>query len=107
MTIPAAFFTSCILVSLIGGFGIKVATTFGRFKDSLTLEASQHEELRAELRAMSNNGNIGKVGNGGNGGKVVLENPMRLATRALAWGTVWAVVGSGAVAISALYMWKL
>lgn len=92
VTAPAAFFTSCVLVSLIGGFGLKLAVTFRRFRDSLTLKPSQHEDLRAV---------------GINGGKVVLENPVRFATRALTWGTACAIIGSGAVGLTAVYIWKL
>lgn len=87
LTVPVAFFTSIVIVSFIGAFGIKLAITFRRFRDSLTIRPSQQAELAMR--------------------KVVHEPPVRMASRALAWGTMWAFVGTGAVGFTTFNIWKL
>lgn len=88
VTVPVAFFTSCVVVSLLGGFGLRLVTTFRKLRKGLRIEAHQHAVT-------------------GSGGKEGMEDPVRLATRALGWGTLVAVIGSGAVGISTFYTWKL
>ena len=53
----------------------------------MTIRPSQHAELAIR--------------------EVVHEPPVRMASRALAWGTMWAFVGTGAVGFTTFNIWKL
>ena len=87
------FFTSCVLVSLIGGFGLNIIINNKNYREGLKVDSTQ--------QAMSNNVSRG-------GSKVVmLEDPMMFATRALGWGTLYAIIGSGTVGLTAVCIWKL
>lgn len=83
----AAFFTSCVVGSLITGFGLHFAVNSKKYKEGL----------------MVNSSNGMSKGNQ----KVVFEDPILLATRALRWGSFFAIIGSGAVGLTAVYIWKL
>ena len=87
----AAFFTGCIFFSLLGGFGLNLAINGKKYKEGLTLNTSSKAEIPKHIGA---------------GGKVVLEDPMVLATRALGWGTLFAIIGSGAVGLATAYILK-
>lgn len=87
MAVAASFFTGCILLSLVGGFGMKVAMNSRKYREGM---ATLQQQTAARLRA---------------GEK--LEDPMVLATRALGWGTLYAIIGSGAVGLTTLYFLKM
>lgn len=76
------FFTGCIFISLLGGFGLNLAINGKKYREGLAVASKE------------------------GGGKVVLEDPMVLATRALGWGTLFAVIGSGSVGLATIYILK-
>ena len=91
--VTATFFTSCIVISLVGGFGLNLAFNSKKYM----------EPLRSHNDQSKRPGHVG----GANGSKVVLEDPMILATRALGWGSLFAILGSGTIGLTAVCFWKL
>ncbi len=87
----AAFFTGCIIFSLLGGFGLNLILNSKKYREGLAINNSSKQEVPKHTPP---------------GAKVVLEDPMVLATRALGWGTLFAIVGSGAVGLTTAYILK-
>lgn len=83
------FYTSCIIISLIGGFTFHMAWNNKKYK-----EGSKVDHTRPPLDCRR-----GKV--------VVMEDPKRFARRALGWGTLLALVATGTVGLTAVYSWKM
>lgn len=75
-----AFLATCTFFSMFGGFAVSLAVSGRRF--------------RAKVKAKADPKNVSKE----NVTKEVeLEDPVLLATRALGWGTLYSVVGTGAI----------
>ena len=73
------FFTGCTLLSLFGGVGFNIG---------LAAVARRHS------RVLRNKGEKH-------------EDPILFATRALGWGTLYAMGGVGSIAVVAVCVWKL
>ena len=71
------FLAGVTLISLCGGFGLNIALAGGRY--------------RRGYKSMQEG----------------YEDPVLLATRALGWGTLYAVGGVGTVAVTVGCVWKL
>lgn len=79
----AAFLTTCTFLSIFGGFAVSLAVSGKRF--------------RAKVKTKVDSKNINKE----NVTKEVeLEDPVLLATRALGWGTLYSVMGTGAIGMA-------
>lgn len=89
--VTVTFFTTCIVVSLIGGFGMNMALNKRRYVEGVRegLLAAQQQQARLEGR------------------RVVHEDPVKFATRALGWGTFYSIVGSGVAGLTTVGLWKV
>ena len=75
-----AFLATCTFFSMFGGFAVSLAVSGRRF--------------RAKVKAKADPKNLSKE----NVTKEIeLEDPVLLATRALGWGTLYSVMGTGAI----------
>lgn len=85
-----AFLATCAFVSMFGGFALNLAVSGRRY--------------RSAVRATANPKNIDKqkVPSGEE-----LEDPVLLATRALGWGSLYAMLGSGAIGLTAYYLFRV
>ena len=88
-TNTAAFFATCVIVSLVGGFGLHMVLNNKKYREEIKIYSAQ----QAALRKM--------------GGEMNHEDPSKLAVRALGWGSFYAVIGTGALGIIAVYTWRL
>ena len=78
-----AFLATCTFFSMFGGFAVSLAVSGRRF--------------RAKVKAKANPKNVSKE----NVTKEVeLEDPVLLATRALGWGTLYSVMGTGVIGMA-------
>lgn len=78
-----AFLATCTFFSMFGGFAVSLAVSGRRF--------------RAKVKAKADPKNVSKE----NVTKEVeLEDPVLLATRALGWGTLYSVMGTGAIGMA-------
>ena len=91
----AFFFTSCIIISLIGGFGLNLAINSKKYKEGW-------KEIESKTPTP-----VEGVGHMVGRKKVVLEDPMILATRALGWGTLYSLIGTGTIGLTLVGVWKL
>jgi hypothetical protein len=86
------FFSTCIVVSLIGGFCLHMVINSRKYrqgiKDGLT---TQQKALKQDVCQKT----------------MELEDPVKFATRALGWGTLYALLGSGTIGLTAVCIWKL
>ena len=81
-----AFLATCTFVSMFGGFALNLAVSGRRYRAAVKTKAdSRNLEIPKE---------------------VVLEDPVLLATRALGWGSMYAVLGTGAIGFVAYYLVK-
>ena len=97
------FFTTCIVVSLIGGFGLHMAINSRKYRQGMEeglKAASQQQQQAFQHGATTRYGGVGHQ-------TVELEDPMIFASRALGWGTLYAVLGSGSIGLTAVCIWKL
>ena len=83
------FLTSCGFVALLGGFALNLALSGRRYRTSLKNKPTPEQVVHKY------------------GKDVVLEDPVLFATRALGWGTLYAVLGTGTIGLTALSVWKL
>lgn len=87
------FFTSCVIISLIGGFSLNLAINSKKYRVGMkTTESTLQQQALSKV---------------GVNNEVVLEDPVILATRALGWGTLYALIGTGAIGLTAVCIWKL
>lgn len=93
----AVFFTSCIIISLIGGFGLNLAINSKKYRESWKENDKTPKPVERVVHV---------VGRGGRQ-KVVLEDPVILATRALGWGTLFSLIGTGTIGLTLVGVWKL
>lgn len=83
-------FTGCIVISLFGGFTLHLALNNKKYKRQVQVYQTHPPPP------------------GYRGNEVVkMEDPVRFATRALGWGTLMSLVGTGTVALVAVYTWKM
>ena len=85
-----SFLVMCTFVSMFGGFALNLAVSGRRF--------------RAAVKTTANPKNIDKQKIPVD---VELEDPVLLATRALGWGSLYAVLGSGAIGLGAYYLFRV
>lgn len=78
-----AFLTTCTFLSMFGGFAVTLAVSGRRF--------------RAKMQAKADPKNINKENITK---EIELEDPVLLATRALGWGTLYSVMGTGAIGMA-------
>lgn len=92
----AIFFTSCIIISLIGGFGLNLAINSKKYSRGLK-ESKTPKPVERVVHVVGRSGRE----------KVVLEDPVILATRALGWGTLFSLIGTGTIGLTLVGVWKL
>lgn len=78
------FFTGCALFSIFTGLGMSMVTSRTRYRDEM-------DEAMDERRKKNHSGN--------SRGRVVHEDPVIFATRALGWGSLIGLLGAGAVGL--------
>ena len=79
------FLASCGFVALIGGFGLQLAVSSRRHRVIMKKKPVQDEPV------------VNKE----------LEDPVLFASRALGWGTIFAVLGTGSIGLVAVGIRKL
>lgn len=90
MVHAVTFFTTCVIIPMIGGFGLHMA--FNGRKYNQAVEEALREAQRYKPSRLRT---------------VMHENPVKFARRALKWGTLYAVVGTGTIGLTAVCIWKL
>lgn len=78
-----AFLATCTFFSMFGGFAVSLAISGRRFRAKVKTEADP-KNISKE--------NVSK--------EIELEDPVLLATRALGWGTLYSVMGTGAIGMA-------
>ena len=81
-----AFLATCTFISMFGGFALNLAVSGRRYRAAV--------KAKADPRSLE----VPK--------EVVLEDPVLLATRALGWGSMYAVLGTGAIGFVAYYLFR-
>ena len=84
-----AFLATCTFVSMFGGFALNLAVSGRRY--------------RAAVKAKADPKNLDKQKTPKD---VELEDPVLLATRALGWGSMYAVLGTGAIGLAAYCLFR-
>lgn len=79
------FLASCGFVALLGGFGLQIALSGRRYRTALKTKPSKDGVACVEE----------------------LEDPVLFASRALAWGTLFSILGTGSIGLAAVGIWKL
>lgn len=90
MVHAVTFFTACAVIPMIGGFGLHMA--FNSRKYNQAVEEALREARRYQPDRLRT---------------IMHENPVKFATRALKWGTLYAVLGTGSIGLTAVCIWKL
>ena len=78
-----AFLATCTFFSMFGGFAMSLAVSGRRF--------------RAKVKSKADPKNLSKENVTR---EIELEDPVLLATRALGWGTLYSVMGTGAIGMA-------
>lgn len=81
------FLATCAFISMFGGFALNVAISGRRYRKAVKVTADPKNIDRQKVPAA-----------------VELEDPVILATRALGWGSLYAMLGSGAIGLAAYYV---
>jgi len=76
------FLASCGFAALFSGIGIQVAMAGRRYRSSLKTKPPIE-------------------------GRIVYEDPVLFASRALAWGTLYSILGTGTIGLVTVGIWKL
>ena len=84
------FLATCTFVSMFGGFALNLAFGGRRYRTAVKATADPKNIDRKRVAA-----------------NIELEDPVILATRALGWGTLYAVLGSGAIGLAAYCMFRV
>ena len=79
------FLASCGFAALLGGFGLQIALSGRRYRTALKTKPSKDGVACVEE----------------------LEDPVLFASRALAWGTLYSILGTGSIGLAAVGIWKL
>ncbi len=79
------FIVSCGFVTLLGGFGLQLVMSGRKYRTSLKTKPSK-DKLAHD---------------------VDLEDPVLFASRALAWGTLLSLLGTGSIGLATVGIWKL
>ena len=85
-----AFLATCAFVSLLGGFGLHLAIGGRRYRGAVKVRADPKNIDKQKVTT-----------------DIELEDPMLLATRALGWGSLYAVIGSGTIGLAAFYIFRV
>lgn len=103
------FFTTCIVISLIGGFGLHMAINSRKYqqgmKEGMKAAKKKQQQQRQKQQHVRHQDATRRGGAGSR--TVVLEDPVIFATRALGWGTLYSILGSGSIGLTAVCIWKL
>lgn len=95
VVVTATFFTTCIIISLIGGFSLNLALNSKKYREGLKVDVSRQLSYN-----MPKHMGAGRA-------LAVPEDPVKLATRALGWGTLFSVLGTGGIGLTTVCIWKL
>ena len=85
-----AFLAMCTFVSMFGGFALNVAISGRRYRSAVKTTANPKNIDKQKVPV-----------------DVELEDPVLLATRALGWGSLYAMLGSGAIGFGAYYLFRV
>jgi hypothetical protein len=78
-----AFLATCTFFSMFGGFAVSLAVSGKRFRAKVKSKADPKSVSKESVTK-----------------EVELEDPVLLATRALGWGTLYSVMGTGAIGMA-------
>ena len=84
------FLATCTFVSMFGGFALNLAVSGRRYRAAVKATADPKNIDRQKVPA-----------------SVELEDPVILATRALGWGSLYAMLGSGAIGLAAYCVFRM
>lgn len=87
--IKFVFLTGCGFFALLGGFAIHLGLSGRRYRAALKRKPTPELIVHKP------------------GKEVILEDPVLFATRALAWGTLYSLLGTGTIGLITVGIWKL
>lgn len=85
------FLATCTFVSMLGGFALNLAVSGRRYRAAVKATVDPKNVDRQKVATSV----------------VELEDPVILATRALGWGSLYAVLGSGAIGLAAYCVFRM